>query len=456
MKYDNVEKNKIYEKTSMSNEEKKELLANCLKKRQEILSDETHVKDEPVIELTARRNEKMNKNDGIGRIFKTVAVAAFAVVATGAIINGVGSHNNKSAKESVVATSEKMTDKVEETTKEVKEPVVNNEEVVDNSTYVNIGGNTDCTGRLEYGEEKEIGGALFKYDVKNNNEYLYVKGKDSKKYKEICDYYPGIYTNGEYVYYESDGLMRYDIKNDKLDKVDIIKADKNAKEYNAVKGTDEFEKTVDLVRNDIMYMSFTHSWLDDKGVDNYEYGIYTYNMVSGESKLLKENRQIISVYNNFFITGKVMDGIKDDDDNLLHESYIEMMDGDELKEVLSVGECTKLVDTGFTYSKKYFYFVKYEKLKDGHHVDESEFKLIKVSKDKAELEEVVTLTSDDFVNPNHNMKIVKATDEYCIVEVELQPGDVFYTDENSNAYYRYTFATKKIEDIDEQEYLGWD
>ena len=50
----------------------------------------------------------------------------------------------------------------------------------------------------------------------------------------------------------------------------------------------------------------------------------------------------------------------------------------------------------------YFYFIKYKVPRD--EIDTSELKLIRVAKDKAELEEVATLKSSDFVGTKNEIQ----------------------------------------------------
>lgn len=440
MKYDNVEKNKVYEKTSMSDAEKKELLANCLKKREEILSEETNTKDEPISDFIVKRNEKMNKNDGIGRVFKYVGVAAFAIITSGAIIGGVANYqngkNNMPAKTGVIATTEKPTE-------EVKDPVVNKEVEFDNSTYKVIYGN-DYGVNYPGNDGIEISGIKFKVNVKDNNEYLYVKGKDDKDFKEVIDLYcvGDVYTNGEYIYYldgkEGEKIYKYNIKENKLEETNVVKTIKDTAPENIDDESNHVFFSKNYVFNDVMYISARHTMYDKDNNEHDECDIYALNLISGETKRFKEDRAILEAHNNCLVTRRYMN--PDNQECEQYETYIEMIKGDKLEEITSLGELSDIVPTELTVSRKYFYFEKFEKTRDELYCDKSEVKLLRISKDdlgsEVKAEEVATLKTSYFSRPvDEDIEINKVKDKYCEVVI------------NYEYEYRYTYETKKVEDL---------
>ena len=162
-------------------------------------------------------NKMINKNERMGRVFRYVGVTAFAVVAMGVFVSGAANHKgNKPVKEVVTITAEKVTDMVETTTEEVK---------TDDVKYTYIFEHVSDENGPER-EPFEIGKATFKIKAGFNDDYVYVKGENSKKFKKVCYCRDDVYSDGEFVYYitydenDNEVAMRYDIENDKHEEVD--------------------------------------------------------------------------------------------------------------------------------------------------------------------------------------------------------------------------------------------
>lgn len=394
----------------------------------------------------------VNVKKGIN-IFKYVAVAAFAVITSGAIIGGVAKYqSNKPAKAKVVATTtEKNDETTEQIPEEVTDPVINKEEFVDNSTYKKLFGNDGNDLELMNKRKMDVNGVKFKIVGKNNDDYLYVKGKDAKDFKEVVDLYcvSNIYTNGEYIYYldgkEGEKICKYNIKDNKQEVTNIIDTIKATAPENTPVDSNQCFCQAFVVLNDIMYVSTQHIVYDNDEVTQVKYDIYTHNMISGETKLLKEDRAILETYNNYFITRRYMK--PEEAESNLYETYIEVLNGDKLEECVSLGELSDFILKCNTVSNKYFYFEKFEKIDADIYSDKSVVKLLRVSKDdlgsEVKLEEVATLKSSDFNQSDDvDLELDTVSDLDCRVYL--------WTDDEENTY-KYIYKTKKVEEIFEED-----
>ena len=256
MKYDDLEINKVYQKTNMSDAEKKELLANCLNKRQQILSD--NEKDmESVVnyeELSARRNEKMKKSEGKINILKTVLVASASIVATAAIVIGVVNYQGSKR-----TTTSKNTEKIN--TKDLGDVVQ-----VFTSSYRGM-------------EPIKIGD----YEFNLTAEGVAFNRISEKEYTIIPDtlgvpgemYSNDIYSDGEYAFYCSKQyLYIYKLSEKAVEKKVAafeLGGDGNYREDNRL--------GIGAIKNGYIYMNCHH---------DYEENIYVYNITRDEVKTIND------------------------------------------------------------------------------------------------------------------------------------------------------------------------
>ena len=256
MKYDDLEINKVYQKTNMSDAEKKELLANCLNKRQQILSDnekdmESVVKYE---EFSARRNEKMKKSEGKINILKTVLVASASIVATAAIVIGVVNYQGSKR-----TTTSKNTEKIN--TKDLGDVVQ-----VFTSSYRGM-------------EPIKIGD----YEFNLTAEGVAFNRISEKEYTIIPDtlgvpgemYSNDIYSDGEYAFYCSKQYLYIYKLSEKAVKKKVaafeLGGDGNYREDNRL--------GIGAIKNGYIYMNCHH---------DYEENIYVYNITRDEVKTIND------------------------------------------------------------------------------------------------------------------------------------------------------------------------
>lgn len=431
MSLKNNEKNEAYYRIGLPEEKLNEVFERCVK-------DMNNEKNLSRVNFGTEAGVKLARAKKENNIFKYVAVAAFAVIASGAILGGVANYqSSKPAKTGVIASTEIPTEKV----------------VTDNSSYKELIGNDKNISEFLQNRKAEIDGVKFEARDMNNNEYLYVKGKDDKDFKEVVDMYyvSNVYTNGEYIYYymnaEGEQLIKYNIKDGKQEEIDVFKSVESVNAENVDKDTEQSYYYPMVVFNDVMYINLSRSWQDKGGIECNEYDLYTHNLISGETKKFKEDREIVAAYNNYFITRRAMNHNNSDSEQ--YEHYIEVLKGDKLEEVTSIGELTYFIPADNVVSKKYFYFEKYTKVRDEIENDKTEVKLLRVSKDdlgaEVKPEEVVTLKSSDFVKAaDVDVDVLKVTDEYVNVGLQVDP-------EGYAECFKYTYRTNKIESFEEEE-----
>lgn len=285
-------------------------------------------------------------------------------------------------------------------------------------------------------ETDYIGDYEIKMDMETTR--FLIKGKNDREYVEIPNLryeYDDIYTNGKYIYYLEDYLFKFNMETKECTYYDV-------KNDSAVVENGYFE--LSAIDGGIIYFNCSTGDQNAETGDYYNMNnyIYAYDIISGEFKLLAEDRELSEAFDNYIITiRRYGHEMTEDNSDLIneYETYIcKYIDG-ELKEIKDIGDFSSL-SYAKTPNNNIIYFEVYKKLDENKMPDKSKLTIVSFDKDTEELKEVITLDSVDFVQDDGYVELKKIDDKSCVV-------GVWSKKKNKQLKFKYTFATKKVEEI---------
>lgn len=436
-------KNKYYDEFEISTKSREKITKG-------VIEDLKNIPASSIADMDDWRFRSMKKEKKYLDVVKKVGIASVSLIATGAIIFGVAKYNdgNKHTKNGKNNTTEEYSS--EELTTEWNYSVDKEDKYV--KVFENISEKTNEKGSLKTAlGQAECGDYIFEIEGSNMDDpsvwsqtcmWISIKGKNDDKFKEIKDLKfsskDDVYTDGEYIITEYDNsIYKYDIVNDKMKSVGFDRIEKITEGMSIDYGQYTGIKEVITVKEDIVYVLVRRE--REKPLENF--GMVGFDVISYNLNTDEFNLEIDNYYDSYVDNGNYMvaqskmnDGINVlslysfKPDGLLGEKdikeNIEFQGGCDDKVYYTGNEVNIKVteDTDFPIKLTlYSYDVADDK--------ETELAVI----------DIKDFTKDaEFINYLENV-----SDEWCKVVVDNKNGEILS--------YKYTYATKKIEEMDDDE-----
>ena len=181
---------------------------------------------------------------------------------------------------------------------------------------------------------------------------------------------------------------------------------------------------------------------------NHNDYIYAYNIFNGTLKLVNDNMKIINIDGDYVITARPHGHDINNDDDLsndsynLFESFVYRFTDEGLEEIVSMGEYSNQADgTKLPKDNKlYFEVYKHHNMNIGGY--EKEFTIATFDKKTEKVEEIATINIEGLVNGFSWYWLKKVEKDYCIISIRKEDEHSF-----TDYKFKYTFATKKAEEI---------
>lgn len=262
------------------------------------------------------------------------------------------------------------------------------------------------------------------------------------KYGKVPVHY--IYSDGKEVFYSYENfLCRYNIETQKLEKTDFYKTSKDIKKKNSVR--------IDIrsITNGKVFANFKVCDVnenkeligDEKEPIDF---VICYDMDTKEAKCVEVGKMIDQAFADYIITCSCKNYVfnkksDDESEDRKYEYYVEKVTEDGLEEKEVIGLNSNAVEGNKVENKKLYFETNITE-------DEKGFTLSGYDKESGKLEKIADLKSDMFGEGLGTIFVSDVYDDYCEVHA-------YHEGESSVEYtvYKYTYATKAIEKIADED-----
>lgn len=433
MIFDENGKNDLYEQIDVSNDRKRNIVEACM---DAYSNGEQGLTDE----LSKKRINKRLHED----ILSKAAIAAVSIGLSGALVSGLFLYNTNKTNKNGVAKETGIKEITSETIKETEnngdvdfiqgDILLGENESIDFSRIFPLKNNLETVVDENYlnTSKKKIGDYILqKFDEYSKDEdfisCVKLYDKDNKKgviIPELLveDFEDGTYSNGESLFYCTNGNLYY--YNMKTKKSKSINPDVDCND----------SLCITAIKNGKIIMSFYTSEFGEEDVISL---VISYDLRSGKIHI-ERGKAVECGFDEddeYFVT---IDYYSDEVGNeKLKGCFVEKITENGFVEVAKIGEntnCNALLSTG----ADKIYFNSYKLKKDGT-LRLNDITLKAYDKKTGEINDVVNLKSNMFGYENDKFDIIKITDNYCVVEFAEESGAL--------VDYKYQFDTKKVRKV---------